>query len=155
MVACICKRKIISEMIKVGNDSFRHTQFSPKASEMISQRRFLPKLKVCPSSVSSTNSSAQNSKKDYLVGCMKQFFPSASIRSEFILTLLLWEGIHICKKKDYFWNDKGRKRFFLSHSIWSKSISNNFSEIVFAKIKNLSIGRIINKPVSAKFKTGK
>ncbi len=49
-------------MIKVGNNSFRHTQFSPKASETISQRRFLPKLKVCPSSVSSTNPLAQNSK---------------------------------------------------------------------------------------------
>ncbi len=32
---------------------------------------------------------------------------------------------------------KGRKRFFLSHSVWSKSISNNFSEKVFAKIKSL------------------
>jgi hypothetical protein len=49
-------------MIKVGNDSFRHTQFGPKAFETISQRRFLPKLKVCPSSVSSTNTLAQNSK---------------------------------------------------------------------------------------------
>ncbi len=49
-------------MIKVGNDFFRHTQFSPKASETISQRRFLPKLKVCPFSVSSTNPLAQNSK---------------------------------------------------------------------------------------------
>ena len=77
-------------MIKVGNDSFRQTQFGPKASETISQRRwrgrhfsasglsnfwrffggfvfatqrrFLPKLKVCPSFVSSTNPVAQNSK---------------------------------------------------------------------------------------------
>ena len=77
-------------MIKVGNDSFRQTQFGPKASETISQRRwrgrhfsasglsdfwrffggfvfatqrrFLPKLKVCPSSVSSTNPLAENSK---------------------------------------------------------------------------------------------
>jgi hypothetical protein len=49
-------------MIKVGNDSFRHTQYGHKASETISQRRFLPKLKVCPSSVSSTNPSVQNSK---------------------------------------------------------------------------------------------
>ena len=77
-------------MIKVGNDSFRQTQFGPKASETISQRRwrrrhfsasglsnfwrffggfvfatqrrFLPKLKVCPSFVSSTNPLAQNSK---------------------------------------------------------------------------------------------
>ncbi len=32
---------------------------------------------------------------------------------------------------------KGRKRFFLSHLIWSKSVSNNFSEKVFAKIKSL------------------
>ncbi len=38
------------------------TQFSPKAFETISQRRFLPKLKVCLSSVSSTNLLAQNSK---------------------------------------------------------------------------------------------
>ncbi len=45
-------------MIKVGNDSFRQTQFGPNASEMISQRRFLLKkndtylnLGVCPSSV--------------------------------------------------------------------------------------------------------
>ncbi len=29
-------------MIKVGNDSFLQTQFGPKASETISQRRFLP-----------------------------------------------------------------------------------------------------------------
>ncbi len=35
--------------IKVGNDSFRHTQFGPKASQTISQRRFLPKVKVCDS----------------------------------------------------------------------------------------------------------
>ena len=77
-------------MIKVGNDSFRQTQFGPKASETISQRRwrgrhfsasglsnfwrffggfvfatqrtFLPKLKVCPLFVSSTNPLAQNSK---------------------------------------------------------------------------------------------
>ena len=46
-------------MIKVGNNSFRQTQFGPKASEKISQRRFLLKkndtylnLGVCPSSVS-------------------------------------------------------------------------------------------------------
>jgi hypothetical protein len=46
-------------MIKVGNDSFRQTQFGPNASETISQRRFLLKkndtylnLGVCPSSVS-------------------------------------------------------------------------------------------------------
>ena len=31
-------------MIKVGNDSFLRTQFGPKASETISQRRFLAKL---------------------------------------------------------------------------------------------------------------
>ena len=36
----ICKRKICSWMIKVGNDSFLQTQFGPKASETISQRRF-------------------------------------------------------------------------------------------------------------------
>ena len=46
-------------MIKVGNDSFRQTQFGPNASETISQRRFLFKkndtylnLGVCPLSVS-------------------------------------------------------------------------------------------------------
>ncbi len=46
-------------MIKVGNDSFRQTQFGPNASETISQRRFLLKkndtylnLGFCPSSVS-------------------------------------------------------------------------------------------------------
>ncbi len=32
---------------------------------------------------------------------------------------------------------KGRKWFFLSHSIWSKSVSKIFSEKVFAKIKSL------------------
>jgi hypothetical protein len=37
------------------------------------------------------------------------------------------------------WNDKGRKGFFPSHSIWSKSVWNNFSEKVFAKIKSLSV----------------
>ena len=34
----ICKRKILSEMIKVGNNSFHQTQFCPKASETISQQ---------------------------------------------------------------------------------------------------------------------
>jgi hypothetical protein len=34
-------------MIKVGNDSFLQTQFGPKASETISQRRLLPKLFIC------------------------------------------------------------------------------------------------------------
>ncbi len=48
---------------------------------------------------------------------------------------------------------KGRKRLFPSHSIRSKSVSNNFSEKVFAKIKSLSVIRIINKPAGAKFKT--
>jgi hypothetical protein len=32
-------------------------------------------------------------------GCKKQFFASASIWFEFILTWLLWEGIFICKWK--------------------------------------------------------
>ena len=41
----ICKIKILSEMIKVGNNSFRQTQFGPNASETISQRRFLLKKK--------------------------------------------------------------------------------------------------------------
>ncbi len=63
-----------------------------------------------------------------LFGCKKRFFPSASIWSEFILTLLLWEGIYICKRRIISENIyKGRKGFFLSHSIWSKSVSNNFS----------------------------
>ncbi len=48
--------------MKVRNDSFCHTEFGPKASQTTPQRRFLPKLKVCPLSVSSTNPSAQNSK---------------------------------------------------------------------------------------------
>ncbi len=34
-----------------------------------------------------------------LFGCKKQFFPSASIWSKFILTWLLWKGIYICKRK--------------------------------------------------------
>ena len=34
-------------MIKVGNDSFLQTQFGPKASERISQRKVLPKLFIC------------------------------------------------------------------------------------------------------------
>jgi len=34
-------------MIKVGNDSFLQTQFGPKVSETISQRRVLPKLFIC------------------------------------------------------------------------------------------------------------
>ncbi len=43
--------------------------------------------------------------------------------------------------------------FTCSHS--THSVSNNFSEKVFAKNKSLSVVRIINKPVGAKFKTGK
>ena len=99
----ICKIKILSEMIKVGNDSFRQTQFGPKASETISQRRwrgrhfsasglnnfwrffggfvfatqrrFSPKLKVCPSFVSSTNPLAQNSKLENNASDNKIFRP--------------------------------------------------------------------------------
>jgi hypothetical protein len=33
-------------MIKVGNNSFLQTKFGPKASETISQRRFLLKIKM-------------------------------------------------------------------------------------------------------------
>ena len=64
----ICKRKICSWMIKVGNDSFLQTQFGPKASETISQRRFLPKLFICK-------------RKIHHKG-RKRFFPKVSIRSE-------------------------------------------------------------------------
>jgi hypothetical protein len=38
-------------MIKGGNDCFLQTQFGPKASETISQRRFLPKNKMIPISI--------------------------------------------------------------------------------------------------------
>ena len=38
-------------MIKVENDSFHQIQFGPKASETISQRRFLPKNKMIPISI--------------------------------------------------------------------------------------------------------
>ena len=64
----ICKRKICSGMIKVGNDSFLQTQFGPKASETISQRRFLPKVFICK-------------RKIHHKG-RKRFFPTVSIRSE-------------------------------------------------------------------------
>ena len=80
-------------MIKVGNDSFRQTQFGPKASEMISQRRWRG----------------------------RHF--SASGLSDFLA--IFWR-IRFCN-----------------------------TEKVFAKIKSLSVIRIINKPVGAKFKTGK
>jgi hypothetical protein len=55
-------------MIKVGNDSFLQTQFGPKASETISQRRFLPKLLIY---VKERNDKGR-----------KRFFPTDSIRSE-------------------------------------------------------------------------
>jgi hypothetical protein len=55
-------------MIKVGNDSFLQTQFAPKASETISQRRFLAKLFICK-------------RKIHHKG-RKRFFPTVSIRSE-------------------------------------------------------------------------
>ena len=55
-------------MIKVGNDSFLQTQFGPKASETISQRRFLAKLFICK-------------RKIHHKG-RKRFFPTVSIRSE-------------------------------------------------------------------------
>jgi len=57
-------------MIKVGNDSFLQTQFSPKVSETISQRRFLPKLFICK-------------RKIHHKG-RKRFFPTVSIQSESI-----------------------------------------------------------------------
>jgi len=44
------------------------TQFSPKASEMISQRRFLPKLFICKRKIRHKG--------------RKRFFPTVSIRSE-------------------------------------------------------------------------
>jgi len=55
-------------MIKVGNDSFLQTQFGPKVSEMISQRRFLSKLFICK-------------RKIHHKG-RKRFFPTVSIWSE-------------------------------------------------------------------------
>ncbi len=74
-------------MIKVGNDSFLQTKFGPKASETVSQRRFLPKL-------------------------------------------------FICKRKIH---EKGRKQFFPTVSIRSKSVCNDFSEKVFVKTKMIHI----------------
>ncbi len=74
-------KKDLFWMIKVGKDSFLQTKFGPKASETISQRRFLPKLFICKIKI----------------------------------------------------HDKGRKRFFPTVSIRSKSVINNFSEKVFAK----------------------
>jgi hypothetical protein len=71
-------------MIKVGNDSFLQTKFGPKASETISQRRFLPK--------------------------------------------------QIIRKRKI--HEKGRKRFFPTVSIRSKSVWNDFSEKGFVKNKN-------------------
>jgi hypothetical protein len=65
-----CKRKICSWMIKVGNDSFLQTQFGPKASETISQRRFLPKLFICKRKIHDKG--------------RKRFFPTVSIWSESI-----------------------------------------------------------------------
>jgi hypothetical protein len=64
----ICKREICSWMIKVGNDSFLQTKFGRKASETISQRRFLPKLII--------------SKRKIHEKGRKRFFPTVSIRSE-------------------------------------------------------------------------
>jgi len=55
-------------MIKVGNDSFLQTQFGPKASETISQRRFLPKFFIYK-------------RKIHQKG-RKRFFPTVSIWSE-------------------------------------------------------------------------
>ena len=66
----LCKRKICSWMIKVGNNSFLQTQFGPKASETISQRRFLLKLFIYK-------------RKIHHKG-RKRFFPTVSIRSESI-----------------------------------------------------------------------
>jgi len=55
-------------MIKVENDSFLQTQFGPKASETISQRRCLPKLFICKRNIHHKG--------------RKRFFPTVSIRSE-------------------------------------------------------------------------
>ena len=59
---------ICSGMIKVGNNSFLQTQFGPKASEAISQRRFLPKLFI-------------RKRKIHEKG-RKRFFLTVSIQSE-------------------------------------------------------------------------
>jgi hypothetical protein len=57
-------------MIKVGNDSFLQTKFGRKASETISQRRFLPKKII--------------SKRKIHEKGRNRFFPTVSIRSESI-----------------------------------------------------------------------
>jgi hypothetical protein len=58
-------------MIKVGNDSFLQTKFGRKASETISQRRFLPKKII--------------SKRKIHEKGRNRFFPTVSIRSESII----------------------------------------------------------------------
>ena len=115
----ICKRKICSWMIKVGNDSFLQTQFGPKASETISQRRFFPKLFICK-------------RKIHHKG-RKQFFPTDSIQSKSVwnnFSEKVLPKLFICKRKI---QDEGRKRFFPTVSIRSESVWNDFSEKVFAK----------------------
>jgi hypothetical protein len=52
-------------MIKVGNNSFLQSKFGPKASETVSQRRFLPKKII--------------SKRKIHKKGRKQFFPTVSI----------------------------------------------------------------------------
>ena len=94
----ICKRKICSWMIKVGNDSFLQTQFGPKASETISQRRFLAKLFICKRKIHhkvgndsflqsqfGPKASETISQRRFLLKYkwyISRFFPTVSIRSE-------------------------------------------------------------------------
>ncbi len=113
----ICKRKICSLMIKVGNDSFLQTQFGRKASETISQRRFLPKLFTCK-------------RKIHHKG-RKWFFPTVSIRSESI-------------RKDF--SEKVFVKIKMIHiSILSYSLNSvwkrlkRFLEKVFVRIKMIHI----------------
>ncbi len=121
-------------------------QFFPSHSiwsESISnnfQRRFLPELKVCES---------------YLLGVRNNSFHQPQFDPNSSWVDFFEKVFKYVKERLFLKWYKGRKQFFPSHSIWSESVSNNFSEKVFAKIKSLSIIRIINKPVGAKFKTGK
>jgi hypothetical protein len=133
----ICQRKICSWMIKVGNDSFLQTQFGPKASETISQRRFLAKLFICK-------------RKIHHKG-RKRFFPTVSIRSESVwndfsekvfvkikmihisilsyslnsvrkrLKRFLWEGIYICQRKICSWMIKVGNDSFLQTQFGPKA----------------------------------
>jgi len=108
----ICKRKIYSWMIKEWNDSFQQTQFGPKASETISQRRFLPKIFICKRKIHDKG--------------MKRFFPTVSIRSESIRNVFVKRKIiHIS---------------ILSYSLNSvRKRQKRFLEKVFVKIKLIHI----------------